>query len=202
MTNSIRSSSRPPGRLFYCLLISVLLAVRAHATGPALTTITDIVYRADGSPASGMAVITWPNFSTADNKAVAAGELHITIGPAGASAGQLTVALAPNAGSIPAGTYYKVVYKLDDGTTTTEYWVVPATGPTTIAAIRATVVPTQVAAQLVSKQYVDTAVSTAVHIAGTESITGAKNFAVSPTAPSPTTSSAIATKAYVDSVAG
>src|SRR3954470_15494620 len=165
--------SHPTRWLFLCL-ISLLVCVNARATPsmtPALTTITDVVYRADGSPAGGTIVITWPNFSTADNYAVAAGELHLTIGTGGA----MTAALASNAGSTPAGTYYKVVYKLDDGTTSTEYWVVPATGPTTIAAIRATVVPTQVAAQLVSKQYVDTAVSTAVHIAGTESITGAKN---------------------------
>jgi hypothetical protein len=140
------------GRLFLCL-ISLMVAVRLDATGPALTTMTDVVYRANGDPASGTIVITWPNFSTADNKAVAAGDLNITIGAGGA----ITVALAPNAGSTPAGTYYKVVYKLDDGTTSTEYWVVPATGPTTIAAIRATIVPTQVATQFASKQYGTTA---------------------------------------------
>jgi hypothetical protein len=198
MTNSNRLTSRPPGRLFYCLLISLLLVMRAHATGPALTTITDIVYRADGSPAGGTLVITWPNFSTADNKAVAAGELHLTIGTAGA----MTVALAPNTGSTPFGTYYKVVYKLDDGTTSTEYWLIPTTGPTTIAAIRSTVVPTQVAAQLASKQYVDAAVGGTVHIAGTESITGAKSFTLSPTAPTPTIASAVATKSYVDALVG
>ena len=116
------------------------------------------------------------------------------------SGGVLSVALAPNANSVPAGTYYKVVYKLDDGTTSTEYWLVPASGPTTIAAIRATVVPTQVAAQLASKQYVDSAVTNVVHVTGTESITGAKNFAVSPTAPDPSSASAVATKNYVDAL--
>src|SRR4051812_32114509 len=103
MTNSNGLTSRPPGRLFYCLLISLLLVMRAHATGPALTTITDIVYRADGSPAGGTLVITWPNFSTADNKAVAAGELHINIGAAGAPAGKPTSALSPDAGWAAAG---------------------------------------------------------------------------------------------------
>src|SRR5258706_6307412 len=102
MTNSIVFPRRPWGRLFLCL-ISLMIAVRLEATGPTLTTITDVVYRADGSAASGTMVITWPNFSTADNKAVAAGDLSITIG----AGGVITVALAPNAGSTPAGTYYK-----------------------------------------------------------------------------------------------
>ena len=44
-----------------------------------------------------------------------------------------------------------------------------------IAAIRATVVPTQVAAQLASKQYVDSAVGNVVHVTGAETISGAKN---------------------------
>ena len=180
-------------RLTLCL-VSLLVCAKLYATGPTLVTISDIVYRADGSPASGTVVITWPNFSTADNKAVAAGELNVTIGPGGV----MIIALAPNANSVPAGTYYKVVYKLDDGTTSTEYWVVPATGPTTIAAIRATIVPTQVAAQLASRQYVDSAVGNVVHLSGSESITGAKSFAVSPTAPDPTAAAAVATKNYVD----
>ncbi len=191
--NTYRNLRRPIGRLFLCL-ISLLFAVRLHASGPGLVTINDIVYRADGSPATGTVVITWPNFSTVDGKAVAAGELHVTI----ASGGVIIIALAPNANSVPAGTYYKVVYKLDDGTTSTEYWVVPPTGPTTIAAIRATVVPTQVAAQMASRQYVDSAVGNVVHLSGSESITGAKSFAVSPTAPDPTSAAAVATKNYVD----
>jgi len=57
---------RLAGRLFYCL-ISLLFAVRAaYCSGPATTTITDIVYRADSTPASGNLEITWPVFITAD----------------------------------------------------------------------------------------------------------------------------------------
>src|SRR5438309_2099657 len=105
-------NSRPWGRLFYCA-ISVLVAVASvHASGPAMTTISDVVYRANGQTASGTVVITWPSFSTADNKAVAAGELSVAIG----TAGLLTLQLAPNEGATPSGTYYKVVYKLSDGT--------------------------------------------------------------------------------------
>src|SRR5262249_47797594 len=138
-------------RLFYCLISVVLAVSTAHAQSPALTTISDTIYRADGAPAAGQLVITWPAFTTATNKAVAAGEKTLTLG----ANGVLNTQLAPNEGATPAGSYYKVVYKLSDGTTATEYWTVPITTPTTVGLIRATVVPSQVAAQLVTRQYVD-----------------------------------------------
>ena len=61
---------RPVGRLFYCL-ISVLVAVGVvrgapPPTPPATTTISDVIYRANGSTAAGTLVITWPAFTTAD----------------------------------------------------------------------------------------------------------------------------------------
>ena len=210
---NIRLSRR--GRLFYCL-ISVLTAFTlstqvARAQGPALTTINDVVYRADGTPAAGQLVITWPAFTTADNKPVAAGEKTVTLGADGA----LNVQLAPNEGATPAGSYYKVVYKLTNGasasttgssTTATEYWTVPAASPpgsnVTIGAIRATVVPAQVAAQLVTRQYVDQVVGVTgadvVHRSSDESITGVKTFTVSPLVPTPGASGEAANKSYVD----
>ena len=48
------------------------------------------------------------------------------------------MALVPNTGSTPAGTFYTVVYQLDDGTVKTEFWIVTSTSPTTIAAVRTT----------------------------------------------------------------
>ncbi|MCU1307076.1 MAG: putative autotransporter protein [Acidobacteriaceae bacterium] len=198
MKKILCSESRPAGRLFCCLISVLVVALNLHASGPTMTTISDVVYRANGQPATGTVVITWPAFTTSDNKAVAAGELSTAIGPSGV----LTLSLAPNESATPSGTYYKVVYKLSDGMTSTEYWVVPLASPTTIGAIRASVVPTQVAAQLASRQYVDNAVSgntdAVVHKTGTESITGVKTFSVSPIAPTPTSGTAIANKAYVD----
>src|SRR5579872_1929816 len=145
------TASRLTGRLFYCL-ISLLLAVRlAHASGPATTIISDIVYRGDGTPAAGTLLISWPAFISADAHSVAAGSMNLTIGAAGA----ISLALVPNVGADPAGTYYTVVYQLSDGTSSTEYWSVPATSPTTIAAVRSVVAPPMVASQFVSKTYVD-----------------------------------------------
>src|SRR5947209_15027937 len=134
MTKKLFDPRRLPGRLFYCL-VSLAIAIvtpPAHASGPALTAINDVVYRADGQPAAGTLVISWSAFTTANNSAVAAGELSLTLGNQGA----LIASLAPNEGAAPAGSYYKVVYKLSDGTTATEYWVVPAATPTTVGAIR------------------------------------------------------------------
>jgi hypothetical protein len=50
--------------------------------------------------------------------------------------GALSVSLIPNTGASPAGTFYTVVYQLDDGTVKTEFWVMPTNSPTTIAAVR------------------------------------------------------------------
>jgi hypothetical protein len=60
------------------------------------------------------------------------------------------------------GSYYTVVFHLNDGTVAKEYWVVPVTvaggGPVTLASVRNQVLPTNVAMQTVSKQYVDNAI--------------------------------------------
>src|SRR5207244_12067941 len=119
------SFRRLTGRLFYCL-ISLLLAARlAHATGPATTMVSDIVYRADSSPAAGNLQITWPAFVTSDNKSVAAGSMQLAIGAAGA----VTVALVPNAGANPAGTYYKVAHPPIYVTSSTQSWHAPSASP-------------------------------------------------------------------------
>src|SRR6266571_9398252 len=125
---------RPPGRLFYVLLSVLLLTAVSRAQAPAMTTISDVVYRADGTPAAGTLLISWPAFTTADGKPVAAGTKSVMLG----AQGVLSVALAPNTGAIPAGTFYTVVYQLNDGTVKTEYWTVGTTSPTTIAAVRTT----------------------------------------------------------------
>ena len=200
MMNTNRS--RRAWRLFYCLISLALALSAAHAAPPVTTTVSDTVYRADGSPASGTLLLTWPAFTAADGSAVAAGSMSVTLG----SAGAFNAGLVPNAGANPAGTYYKVVYKLDDQTTNTEFWSVPATSPVTIGAIRSLVVPASVAAQFVSKSYVDTQVgpkandAAVVHTAGTESITGVKQFSVPPSVPTPINTSDAANKAYIDAI--
>jgi hypothetical protein len=125
---------RPMGRLFYLLAFLVLALTAPGQAPPATTTISDVVYRADGNLAGGTLLISWPTFTTAGGQSVAAGRTSVTLG----SGGVLSVALVPNTGSTPAGTFYTVVYQLDDGTVKTEYWIVSTTSPTTIAAVRTT----------------------------------------------------------------
>lgn len=107
----MKYASRLRWRVFYLPLTLVVAGVMAMAQGPALTTVTDTVYRADGSPANGVLLISWPAFTTADGHAVAAGNTAVLLG----SNGFFSVQLAPNAGAVPAGVLFTVVYQLSDG---------------------------------------------------------------------------------------
>jgi hypothetical protein len=69
----------------------------APQSGPTLTSVVDTVYMADGTPAQGVLIISWPAFVTASGTSVAPGDLQVTLGTNGA----LNVALAPNAGNKP-----------------------------------------------------------------------------------------------------
>ncbi len=133
------------------VLIALLTCVGAVAQ-VATTTVQDTVYRADGTPASGTVIVSWPTFTTAAGQAVAAGNTSATIGPNGA----LAMTLTPNAGATPTGSYYTAVLHLDDGTTSQQYWVVPVSAtPVTLATIENQVLPTSVAMQTASRAYVD-----------------------------------------------
>ena len=153
---------RPEGRLFFGLLTVLLVwsgvlastgvligtANAADGSAPATTRVSNTVYRGDGTPASGTVLISWPAFTTADAKPAAAGTKSVTIG----SGGALSVDLIPNAGASPTGSYYQVVFQLDS-VVRTEYWLVGASSPTTISAVR-TIPGSGSAAPLASKQYV------------------------------------------------
>ena len=190
---------RGAGMVAALLLTALTLSTLSEAQGPALTTVSDTVYRADGTPAEGTVLISWPSFQTAEGDVVAAGNLSVTLGPAGA----FTAQLVPNVGASPAGTFYVVVLQLDDGTVRAEYWAVTTTSPTTIDAVLTTP-GTGLANLAATQQYVNSAVaglavdSTVVHLAGAETITGTKQFAVPPSLPTPVGTSDGTNKAYVD----
>jgi hypothetical protein len=148
------------------MLLAILVAMMAGwvntaAAQIATTTVQDTVYSANGTPASGTVLVSWNAFTTAGGQSVPSGTTSVTIG----AGGVLTIALAPNAGSTPMGSYYTAVFHLSDGTTSREYWVVPVTvpggGPATLAVIKNQVLPVSVAMQTVSKQYVDDAIAAA-----------------------------------------
>ena len=106
---------RPRGRFFYCLLSILLVWAVAHTpvlagTAPVTTQVNDVVFRADGAPASGAILISWPAFTTSSGAPVAAGSKSALLG----TGGTLVVDLVPNGSANPAGTYYTVVFQLDD----------------------------------------------------------------------------------------
>jgi hypothetical protein len=182
-------------RLFSFAAVLTLMCVPAGAQTPALTTVSDTVYRADGSPAAGTLLISWPAFTTAEGYTVAAGNRSAILGNNGA----FSMQLAPNAGATPAGTTYAVVYQLSDGTVKTESWSVGTASPQTIAQVRTTVGTTlPMSGQFATQAYVNTQLANVVHLSGNETITGSKQFSVSPVLPSPSQSGQAVNKAYVD----
>jgi len=197
--------NRLTGR-FFTVLISLSLAIlvpRAAFAGggtkkalsPTLCQISDTVYRADGSPAQGTVLLSWQAFTTAAGQAVSPGSLLVTLD----ANGGFNASVAPNTGASPAGTYYKAIFKLSDGTTETEFWVVPNAQTTTIGAIRSKLVPSQQAAQFLTRDFAD---SNYVSLASTQSITGVKTFSASPAVPTPQNPTDAANKSYVDANSG
>lgn len=150
------------GRWLICALLLAglgMLQAGPMAWAEQLTQVTDTVRGADGTAQQGTVLISWPAFTTASGQSVAKGSTSVVIGAGGA----LSVQLAPNVGATPIGTYYTVVYHLTGGGTTREYWVVPVSGAAvTVASLRSSVLPTSVAMQTVSKQYVDQAIARAL----------------------------------------
>jgi hypothetical protein len=132
----------------------MVLSGTARAQGFTTTTVQGTVYLANGHPGSGSLQVSWPAFTTANNQAVAAGRVNVSIG----ADGYVSLNLAANLGATPAGLYYTAVYHLSDGTTSTEYWVVPAAAQASLSQVRAQVMPAAQAVQAVSKAYVDQSV--------------------------------------------
>ena len=159
------------------------------------TTVQGTVYRADGTPASGTLLVSWPAFTTPQNQAVAAGTESSAIG----ADGFVSLNLTPNASALPTGSYYTAVYHLSDGTVNQEYWVVPASANASIASVRAQLEPSTVAVQPLSKAYLDSAISSLngswLSLAG-GTMTGPLNLSMDPAS-----AGQAATKHYADQLA-
>ena len=145
------------------IVLALAAAFPAMAQGQlATTTVQDTVYSASGAPAQGTVVVSWTAFTTAGGSTVPEGTTSATIG----TGGLLTMQLVPDAGASPIGSYYTALFHLNDGTTSRQYWVIPAVpaggAPVKLAAIQNQVLATSVAMQTVSKTYVDNAIAKAV----------------------------------------
>jgi hypothetical protein len=125
-------------RLGLCLcLFWMVVGNLAGAQAVSTTTVQGTVYLANGQVGSGTLVLSWPAFTTANGQSVTADSTTVTI----AADGFVGVNLAPNLGAAPAGLYYTAVYYLSDGTTTTQYWVVPAAAQASLAQVQAQLMP-------------------------------------------------------------
>jgi hypothetical protein len=142
------------------MLIGLMVIVPVAGVTQIVTTqVADTIYHADGTPATGTVLVSWPAFTTSNGDVIASGSMSATI----ATGGALSVQLIANAGSTPIGSYYTAVFHLDDSTVSRQYWIVPISSASVkLAGIESTVLPTSVAMQTVSKSYVDTAIATAV----------------------------------------
>lgn len=119
--------------LLKALLVVMILCVAAFAA--TTTTITDTVYRSDGTAATGYTTISWPTYTADDGRFVIYGSKRVKF-----TNGVFTVALEP----MPNSATYKVEWEQSvstiNGTQTqikTEYWLVPTSAtPLTISQVR------------------------------------------------------------------
>ncbi|HLK67126.1 MAG TPA: hypothetical protein VKU19_27015 [Bryobacteraceae bacterium] len=101
------------------ILAAMALASSAFA-GPSLTTIQDVLYKADGSRFNGTLAIAWTSFQASDATSVAMQTTSVKV-----VNGNLRVQLVPTAGSTPP-IVYSVTYNSDGRVQFHETWAVPA----------------------------------------------------------------------------
>jgi hypothetical protein len=99
------------------LVAGIVLGLTLGWADPALTTIQDTLYKADGTPFSGFLLIEWQSFETADSSNIATNNLTVPI-----VNGVVYVQLVPNG----SGSSYAVRYISDGRIQFQEVWVVPA----------------------------------------------------------------------------
>ncbi|HEX4037898.1 MAG TPA: hypothetical protein VHX37_07550 [Acidobacteriaceae bacterium] len=190
-----RSSRHGRGRALASLI--VILAALLASRAPAQVTTTSVqgtVYRANGTVAAGTVLISWTAFTTPQNQAIAPGTLSAAIG----ADGWLSVNLIPNAGALPAGSYYTVVYHLTDGTVRQEYWVVPASATAALSAVESDLQPAQQTGG-VSSSYVQSAITSAT--GGLLPLAGGVMTGPLTLSGDPMATNQAATKHYADAIA-
>lgn len=99
--------------------LAIGISVGAAWGQPALTTIQDTLYRADGSRFSGTMFITWSSFQAGDTSNIATANLTLPI-----INGVLKVQLVPTT-TASAGAQYQIKYNSKGITQFTETWAVP-----------------------------------------------------------------------------
>src|SRR3954447_5047472 len=101
------------------LLVSAGVAASLCAAPP-LTTIQDVLFKADGTRFKGSLTISWTSFEAIDRSAIAQQSKTVTV-----VNGNLQVALVPTTTATPAA-YYTVTYNSDGRVQFQETWAVPS----------------------------------------------------------------------------
>jgi hypothetical protein len=102
------------------LLVAAALWICPVLAGPPLTTIQDVLYKADGTRFNGTLTISWTSFQAVDNSSVVTQSTTVKV-----LDGNLRVELVPNTTSVPA-TVYTVTYNSDGRIQFQESWSVPS----------------------------------------------------------------------------
>jgi hypothetical protein len=102
------------------LLIAAAMLASGALGAPALTTVRDILYKADGTRFNGVLTISWNSFIAADNTSVVQQSSNIKI-----TDGNLKIQLVPSTTGTPA-IFYKVIYSSDGRVQFQETWSVPS----------------------------------------------------------------------------
>ena len=111
-------------KTFCKALCMALLWIQAGEAGPPLTTIQDVIYKADGTRFNGTLNISWNGFEAPDLSAIGTQMLTVKVVD-----GNLRVKLVPTLAADPA-VYYTVVYSSDGRVQFSETWAVPASALT------------------------------------------------------------------------
>ncbi len=115
------------------LVAAMALGLAVGWADPALTTVQDTLYKADGTPFSGFVLIEWKSFESSDSSNIATSNLTVPI-----VNGILSVQLAANTG----GSSYAVHYVSDTKAQFWEIWVVPVSvAPVGLGDVRVAAAP-------------------------------------------------------------
>lgn len=98
---------------------AALLLATAALAGPPLTTIQDVIYKADGTAFNGQLTISWGSFDASDTSAIATQMLTVKVVD-----GVLRIKLVPGTTATPP-VYYSVVYNSEGKVQFKETWAVP-----------------------------------------------------------------------------
>jgi hypothetical protein len=101
-------------------LFAVVLLACYSPAAPVLTTIQDVLYKADGAPFNGTLTISWNSFQSADNAAIVMQQFTVRV-----INGNLRVRLVPSSTGTPP-IEYTVTYNSDGRIQFQEMWSVPA----------------------------------------------------------------------------